>query len=75
MAFVHPSFKENAIYTFNQYAHKICLVGLIYYYHKLSTKSWNYLCYRKFFKSQNKTKKRKYGIRKWDLAIKFDNMT
>jgi hypothetical protein len=53
MAFVNPSFKEKAIYTFNQYTHKIRLVGFVYYYHKLSTKLWKNM-FLKNFKSQNK---------------------
>ncbi len=57
MAYVHPSFKEKTIYTFNHYTHKICLVGFVYYYHKLFTKLCNYLCYKKFFKSQKNIKK------------------
>jgi hypothetical protein len=61
MAFVHPSFKKKEIYTFNQYTHQICLVGFVYYYHKLSITLWNYLCYVKFFKSQNKIKKENMG--------------
>ncbi len=64
MAFVHPFVKEKAIYTFNQYTHKIYLVGLVYYYHKLFIESCNYLCYKKFFKSQNKTKKKELWYKK-----------
>jgi hypothetical protein len=77
MAFVHPSFKEKAIYTFNQhtqYTHKICLIGFVYYYHKLSTKLWKNM-FLKNCKSQNKINKKEIWLSKWDLAMKFDNMT